>query len=397
MSTTIRYLRRALRLAARGRYSTAPNPRVGAVVVNDDRVVGEGWHRRAGEPHAERLALDAAGEAARGATLYLNLEPCCHEGRTPPCTDAVVEAGIARVVACHGDPNPRVCGQGFRRLRQAGVQVEVGELAQEAVRLNLPFLVSRIHGRPSVTLKWAMSLDGKIATVTGESQWITSPAARAWGVDLRDEHDAILVGSGTALADDPRLTRRPPADARLPRSSEPILRVVADRRLRLRPGARMLDEPGPVLVYARRVAEPADASRSERRRRLERRGAEVVELAEATPAVILADLHGRGIQSLLVEGGGEIHAAFVQAGLYDRVVVAVAPLLLGGRQAPGPLGGEGFSNLDEAPRLEHLEARKRGPDSLLSGYRAGCLQDLLQSVAGSPKTPGIPDGAASGS
>lgn len=397
MSSSETYLRRALRLAARGRYSTAPNPRVGAVVVRDGRVVGEGWHRRAGEPHAERLALEAAGEAARGATLYLNLEPCSHHGRTPPCAEAVVEAGVARVVACHGDPNEEVSGRGFARLRQAGIEVEVGELAQDAVRLNLPFLVSHVLGRPAVTLKWAMSFDGKIATATGESQWITSPRARRWGVDLRDEHDAILVGSGTALEDDPRLTRRPPPRARWPRSPEPILRVVADRRLRLSPDARMLAEPGPVLVYARRDEGSGRRARAERRKALEDRGAAVVELAEPTPAAILADLHDRGVQSLLVEGGGEIHAAFVRAGLYDHVQVAVAPLLLGGHDAPGPLGGRGFAELAEAPRLEPAEMGRRGPDFLLSGYRPGCLQDLSKSVAASPKTPEPRDEAASAS
>lgn len=389
MSADEQHLRRALRLAARGRYATAPNPRVGAVVVRDDRVVGEGWHRRAGEPHAEPLALDAAGDAARGATLYVNLEPCSHHGRTPPCAEAVIRAGIARVVACHGDPNPEVGGRGFARLRDAGVRVDrldsrkpegPGDLLVDALHLNLPFLVSTVHRRPMVTLKWAMSLDGKIATVSGQSQWITSPPARRWGVDLRDEHDAILVGSGTALNDDPRLTRRPPSEARWPRSPEPILRVVADRRLRLPATARMLDEPGPVLVYARRVAEADDPDRTDRIRRLEDRGAEVVAMGDPTPAAILEDLHRRGVHSLLVEGGGEIHAAFVAAGLYDRVRVAVAPLLLGGREAPGPLGGAGFAELAESPRLEHTHVERRGPDFLLSGTRPGCLQDLYRNL-----------------
>ncbi|MEM8961775.1 MAG: bifunctional diaminohydroxyphosphoribosylaminopyrimidine deaminase/5-amino-6-(5-phosphoribosylamino)uracil reductase RibD, partial [Acidobacteriota bacterium] len=204
----LRWLRRTLTLAARGRGRTSPNPLVGAVVVRDGEVISEGWHRYLGAPHAEAAALAAAGDRARGATLYVNLEPCNHYGRTPPCTEAVMAAGIRRLVACHGDPNPRVEGRGFDRLRAAGVEVVDGFLVEEAVALNWRFLVSNIHRRPGVTIKWAMSLDGKIATASGESQWISSPEGRRWALRERNEHDAILVGSGTVLADDPRLTRR---------------------------------------------------------------------------------------------------------------------------------------------------------------------------------------------
>lgn len=366
-------MRRALALAARGRYGTAPNPRVGAIVVRDGVVVGEGWHRRAGGAHAEAEALAAAGGRARGATLYVTLEPCSHHGRTPPCAEAVIGAGVARVVACHRDPDRRVAGRGFGRLAAAGIAVEVGERAAEAVRLNLPYLTAHLLERPAVTLKWAMSLDGRIATAGGDSRWISSPAARRWSLALREEHDAILVGSGTALADDPRLDRR------LGLAGGPIVRVVVDRRLRLPPAARLLEEiaeRGPVVVYTR----PVSGTGAKRRRALAERGATVVELAAPEPAAVVADLFGRGIHSLLVEGGGELHAAFVAAGLYDRVEVVAAPLLIGGRDAPAPLGGAGFARLADAPRLAHLLAGRRGPDLVLSALREGCLPALSSSV-----------------
>ena len=363
VATDRRWLRRALRLAARGRYAVAPNPRVGAVVVRDGEVVGEGWHRGPGRPHAEAEALAAAGGRARGATLYLNLEPCNHHGRTPPCTDAILAAGVARVVACHRDPNPRVRGGGFARLEGAGVAVGSGELAEEAVALNLHFLVPAALGRPTVTLKWAMSLDGRIATAAGESRWISSPKARRWALALREEHDAIAIGSGTALADDPRLDRR------LGLAAGPILRVVLDRRLRLPPAARMLDVRGPVVVYTE-SDDPA------RRSALEARGAEVARLPGAGPAAVLADLASRGVGSLLVEGGGEVAAAFVAAGLYDRVHAVVAPLLVGGRRAPGPLGGGGTGPLAAAPRLDRLAVQRLGPDRVLSGLSPVTLREL---------------------
>lgn len=358
-----RWLLRALALAARGRYTAAPNPRVGAVVVRGGEAVGEGWHRGPGRPHAEAEALAAAGHRARGSTLYVNLEPCNHHGRTPPCTDAVLAAGVTRVVACLRDPNPRVAGGGLARLAEAGVEVETGALAAEAAELNLGFLVPAVLGRPAVTLKWAMSLDGRIATAGGESRWISSPKARRWALGLREEHAAIAVGSGTALADDPRLDRR------LGLAEGPILRVVLDRRLRLPPEAKLLGVAGPVVVYT----ESGDAAR---RAALEAWGAEVVRLPDAGPAAVLAELAARGVDSLLVEGGGEVAAAFVAAGLYDRVQAVVAPLLVGGRRAPGPLGGAGTGPLASAPRLERLTVRRFGPDRLLSGLRPETLREL---------------------
>jgi len=357
----------ALRLAAKGRYRTAPNPMVGAVLVQRGAIVGSGWHRQVGGPHAEVEALREAGDRARGATMFVTLEPCAHHGRTPPCTDAVIEAGVAKVVACHRDPDPRVSGLGFDLLRAAGIEVEVGAMAREAVRLNLRFLIAATLQRPEVTLKWAMSLDGRIATATGQSQWISSLAGRRWALALREEHDATLVGSGTVLADDPRLDRR------LGLAAGPGLRVILDRRLRVPPEARLFTVPGQVLIYT-------EAADSGKRRALEARGATVVVLPGVEPAAVLADLYEREVRSVLVEGGGEVHGSFVTSGCFDCVAIDCAPLLIGGKAAPGPLGGAGFQALAEAARLDGLVARLRGGDLILSGYRKGCLPDLYKSV-----------------
>jgi len=249
------------------------------------------------------------------------------------------------------------------------VAVEHGLLAEAAVRLNLRFLTAVVRKRPQVTLKWAMSLDGRIATATGESQWISGKEGRRWGLAQREEHDAILVGSGTVLADDPSLNRR------LGLSETHNVRVLLDRRLRTPPESRMFDLPGAVLIY---TAPGHEDGRPHLEARLESRGAEVVE--KTTLEDVLEDLHRRGIQSVLVEGGGGIHAAFVEAGLFDRVAIDCAPLLIGGTGAPGPVGGKGADLLEQAPRLERLEAISCGTDVILEGLRDGCLRDLLQSV-----------------
>lgn len=340
---------------------------VGAVVVRDGAVVGRGYHARVGGPHAEVVALRKAGDRARRATLFVTLEPCDHHGRTPPCTEAILAAGISRVVCCHLDPDPRVSGRGVERLRSAGVAVEVGRQARAAVALNLAYLIPKLLGRPFVTLKWAMSLDGRIATATGESQWISSAEAREQGLALREEHDAILVGSGTVLADDPRLTRR------LGRAPGPIVRVVLDRRLRTPPGARLFTEQGPVLVY---TAGPLRAGAAA----LEEKGARLVVMPAPGPSEVLQDLLARGVRSVLIEGGAEVLAAFVEAGLYDRVWIDLSPRLIGGRAAPAALGGSGISHLADAPFLEDLVTERAGGDVLISGLRRGCLQDSLSNV-----------------
>lgn len=363
-----RWLRRCLELAERGRYTVSPNPMVGAVVVRDGECVAEGFHRQLGGPHAEREALQGlTAEQTRGGVLYVNLEPCVHHGRTPPCVDAVLETGISRVVCCQPDPNPAVAGRGFERLRLAGVTVEVGLLAEQAARLNLAFLTRHVSARPAVTLKWAMSLDGRIATATGESQWISSAAGRDWALDLREEHDAILVGSGTALADDPRLGRRRGL------ASGPILRVVVDRRLRLPADAAMFSVEGPVLVVT--ADHPV-----ERFAALRAAGAEILPLAEPSPANLLAELAVRGVQSVLVEGGGEMLESFARERLFDRVEVCCAPKLIGGEVAPGPLRGAGVERLAESDVLESLTARSVGDDLVLSALRAGALAELLAAA-----------------
>lgn len=365
-----RWLRRALTLAKRGAATVAPNPRVGAVLVREGVKIAEGFHRRAGGPHAEIEALAGLSEGgARGATLYVNLEPCSHRGRTPPCAPRVVESGVARVVCCHRDPNPQVAGTGLDQLRRAGIEVESGLLVEEAVRINLPFLVPHLLGRPTVTLKWAASADGKIATRSGESQWISSTSGRRWALGLREEHEAILVGRGTVAHDDPRLDRR------LGRASGAILRVVLDRRLRTPPGARLFEVAGPVLLYT----ESGDRGARER---LERVGAEVVRLGDVSPGRVIEDLGERGVQSVLVEGGAEVLGAFAVAGMFDRVAWCCAPILIGGEDAPGPLGGAGIDRLADAGRIEALRTRRRGPDLIVEGVRSGCLRDLSQKLVG---------------
>lgn len=367
---------RALTLARRGRSTTAPNPMVGSVVVRDGEIVGEGWHRRAGGEHAETIALERAGDRARGGTIYVTLEPCNHDGRTPPCAGRILDSGVRRVVFAHRDPNPEVTGGGAARLREAGLRVESGLLADQAVELNVPFLTRVLHGRPAVTLKWAMSLDGRIATATGDSQWISSEQGRRWALELREEHQAIVVGSGTALADDPRLDRR------LGRAEGPIVRVVLDRRLRLPGAARMFTIEGPVVVYTAepetRTAEAAEWA--DRRERLREAGADVVVLEAVEPAAVVADLAGRGVSGVLVEGGAEVLEAFASSGVWERAAVCCAPLLIGGGAAPGPLGGDGAPKLADAWRLDRLRVRRRGPDVILLGYRQGCLQGLSKSV-----------------
>jgi diaminohydroxyphosphoribosylaminopyrimidine deaminase/5-amino-6-(5-phosphoribosylamino)uracil reductase len=341
------------------------------------------------------VALERAGERARGATVYVTLEPCAHTGNTPPCADALIQAGVARVVACHGDPDPRTAGAGFARLEAAGIEVEVGMLAAEAAALNLHFLAPHAFGRPAVTLKWAMSLDGRTATATGESQWISSPSGRRWALLEREAHDAILVGSGTVAADDPRLDRR--LDRPWGRARGPIVRVVLDRRLRTSPEARLLTVEGPVLVYTAPDAAAGRADRVDRPGRLtalERAGATVIRLPEGTaPEAVLADLLGRGIRSVLVEGGATVAGSFLAAGAFDRVAIDCAPLLLGGDDAPGALGGPGIPRLDGAPRLERLRVQRRGGDLILTGLRERCSQDLLRSVGGSSATRRRPPAA----
>ena len=355
-----RHMRRALELAEGGRGLTSPNPLVGAVVVAaDGRVAGEGFHRRAGAPHAEIEALRAAGAAARGGTLYVTLEPCAHEGRTPPCAPAVAAAGVARVVAALVDPNPLVAGRGLEALRGAGVAVATGVLAEDAARQNRAFLTAMRERRPHVTLKAAMTLDGKIADVHGGSRWISGPAARRHGHRLRSEVDALVVGVTTVLRDDPELTVR--LDAPWPR--EPW-RVVLDTAGRTPPAARLIGAGQP----ARALIAVGAGAPEEAFARLGAAGATVVRCPTRDGRVdlgaLLADLFAREVRAVLVEGGGEVHAAFLDAGLVDRVAVFVAPMLVGGRAAPPAVGGAG-RELKSAVRLGRLAVSRLGDDLLL--------------------------------
>ncbi len=357
------YMALAFRLAARGAGYTSPNPMVGAVVVRDGRIVGQGYHRRYGGPHAEVEALLRAGEQARGATLYVTLEPCNHHGKTPPCTAAVLAAGISRVVIANADPNPRVTGGGAAYLRAQGLQVEMGLLAEVGQKLNEAFFKAVTTGRPWVIAKAAASLDGKIATHTHEAQWITGPKARAWVHRLRHQVDAIIVGIGTVLADNPQLTTR------LPRGQgrDPV-RLILDSRLRLPLDAQVLHvkSAAPTWVACTDMASP------EKRAALQDQGAEVLVLPARDGKVdleaLLTVLGQRRLQSLLVEGGAEIHGAFFDAGLIDKVHLFLAPKIIGGRQAPGILGGRGITHLANAPLVRGMTIRRLGPDLLISGY-----------------------------
>ncbi len=322
-----RFMARAIALARRGLGRTSPNPPVGAVVVRGGSVVGEGWHERAGGPHAEVVALRQAGRAARGATLYVSLEPCNHHGRTPPCAEAVIAAGVARVVAAVGDPNPRVRGRGLRALRAARVRVDVGVLAAEAGEVSAWFRHFVVHRRPFVLLKLAASLDGRIATASGESRWISGAAARRYVHRLRDRVDAVMVGAGTVLADDPALT------CRLARGRDP-LRVVVDGRLRIPPTARLVRQRSSATTL---VATTAAAS-ARRRRALADAGAEVLLLpgrrGRLKVSALLAALAARGVVSVLVEGGGDLAAGMLREHAVDRVLLVAAPRLLGGDGRP---------------------------------------------------------------
>lgn len=367
------FMERALALARRVRGRTSPNPPVGAVVVRDGVIVGEGATRPPGQAHAEIVALEVAGQQARGATLYVTLEPCCFYGRTPPCTQAIQAAGIAEVHLATLDPNPRVCGRGQAELTAAGIRTVVGEAAEAARDLIEGFAQLIRTGRPLVTAKFAMSLDGKIATRTGDSRWITGSAARRRVHEIRNDLDAVLIGIGTALADDPQLTVRLGAEAQDDRQP---LRVVVDSRGRLPPSARLLREPGQTLI-----ATTAAAS-TDWRQELASTGAEILVLpADASGRVDLAALlhalGARGIADLLVEGGGQLLGALFDAGLVDKVHAFIAPIIIGGDDAPTPVRGRGPARLADAWQLHRVRVEQLGPDLLVTGY----VNDPWQGIA----------------
>jgi len=342
---------RALRLAERGLYTTTPNPRVGCVLVNDGRIVGEGWHERAGGPHAEVVALTAAGTNAAGATAYVSFEPCSHHGRTPPCADALIAAKVARVVAAMQDPNPEVAGTGLRKLREAGIKVDAGILETEARELNIGFVSRMTRGRPWVRVKIAASLDGKSALKNKVSQWITGADARRDGHRWRARSCAVMTGIGTLADDDPRLTVRDVETLRQP------LRVVVDSRLRITPEARIL-EGGGVLV--------ATATRDEdKNRALAKKDAEVVILPNAEHKVDLLELAkylaGRGINEVLVEAGINLNSALLRAGVVDELLIYLAPHMLGDA-ARGMFDLGELTEMNKRLQLNIQETRMIGSD-----------------------------------
>lgn len=338
------HMARAIELAQRGEGAVEPNPMVGCVVVREGQVVGEGWHQRFGGPHAEAEALHHAGETARGATMFVTLEPCCHQGKTPPCADAVVKSGVSRVVLAQRDPFPQVAGGGIRILQEAGIEVEVGVCEQQARALNAPYLKLVETGKPWVIAKWAMSLDGKIATRTGDSQWISNEASRAVVHQIRGRVDAIMVGSGTVRVDDPLLTARPAG----PRVAT---RIVLDSAASLAVASKLVKsiEAAPVLVVA-----TSDAP-TENVRRLTELGCEVLVCDGGTPAErihkLLAELGQRRLTNLFVEGGATLLGTLRDADSIDEVHVFIAPKIIGGVHAASPLGGSGLELVADAQRL----------------------------------------------
>jgi len=358
-------MRRALDLARLGLGSVEPNPMVGAVLVQDDRIVGEGWHARFGGPHAEVVAIQNAGAAAKGAELFVTLEPCCHYGKTPPCTDAVLAAGIRRVVAAVADPFPQVSGRGETILRQAGLEVKVGVLEEEARRLNAAFFKRQRTALPLVIAKWAMTLDGCIATATGDSRWISGEEGRRRVHEVRRIVDAVLVGAGTARQDEPSLTVR---------HVEPIAgrgqpaRVVLDERLSIDPSRQPAASARqtPVLVYTTPEGLAAGADRAVR---LREAGCEIVPVARAggvSPRAVLEDLGRRGMSRVLIEGGAHVFGAFLAADLVDRVMIFISPRLLAGRGLPPVIGPDGRT-LRESLELKDLEIERVGADVLVQG------------------------------
>ena len=362
-------MRRALELARRGAGQVSPSPHVGCVITAvDGRIVGEGFYLYRDLKHAETLALEQAGTAARGATAYVSLEPHAHYGRTPPCTEALIKAGIVRVVAPIEDPNPLVSGKGFAHLRDAGIEVSVGLLAHEAARLNEKYIHFIKERRPFIHLKLAASLDGRIATRTGDSRWITGEESRARVHELRHECDAILIGWGTALADNPLLTDRSGLERH-----RPLVRVVLDSELRLPAFSKLAQtaRESPVIIFA---SEHADASRASA---LAARGVEVVRHANQPRDFqqVMQELARRSIQSVLVEGGATVAGALLDAKLVDKTSFFIAPLIIGGSDAPAAIGGAGAEHIADAVHLRDVEITQHGSDLEITGYPKKVIGD----------------------
>jgi diaminohydroxyphosphoribosylaminopyrimidine deaminase/5-amino-6-(5-phosphoribosylamino)uracil reductase len=358
-----KYMERALELAEMGRGFTSPNPMVGAVITKNGRIIAEGYHRRFGDAHAEIEALRVAGDAARGETLYVTLEPCCHHGKTPPCTRAIMDAGIAKVVMAMEDPNPLVAGKGRTELESAGIEVESGLLSEHARKLNEWFAKFTVTGIPFFTAKAAMTLDGKIATRTGDSRWITGEKARGYVHQLRGGVDAIMVGSGTVRTDDPMLTTRTNAG-----DSRDAIRIIVDGDAGLSPDRRIfgLTSSAPTIVAVKTTA-PAD-----RKSALAAVGAELIEIEPKHDKVDLLELAKelgkRNIANVMIEGGGGLLAAAFEAGIIDKILFFFAPKIFGGKDAPTPVDGLGAGMVAEAILLDDISTHRLGDDILIEGY-----------------------------
>ncbi len=363
MDADDRYMWMALDLARQGRGRTSPNPMVGAVIVQGSEIVGTGFHQKAGSPHAEIIALQKAGEQAQDATLYLNLEPCNHHGRTGPCTEAIIKAGISRVVAAMEDPNPIISGKGFARLADAGIKVKQGVLEDKARQLNEAFVKYITTGLPFVGVKVAMSIDGKIGTITGNSQWITGEKARQFVHRLRDHTDVIMVGIETVLKDDPRLTARVEGGG----GKDPV-RVIVDSTARLPLNSQVLGSGS----HAGTIIAVTEKAPSEKCKALEEKGAEVIILPEhegrVDLLVLMKKLAERELTAVLVEGGGTLNFSLLSMGLVDKLFVFIAPLIIGGKESPTAFAGSGIESLQKAWSVENIEMKQFDRDLLLIGY-----------------------------
>lgn len=363
MDSDERYMWMALDLARQGWGKTSPNPMVGAVLVKDGEVVGTGFHRKAGEPHAEIIALQEAGDKARAATLYTNLEPCCHYGRTPPCTDAIIQAGVRKVVIATNDPNPVVSGRGVQKLKEAGIKVKVGVLEDKARRLNEVFFKYITTKKPFVVVKTAMTLDGKIATSTGKSRWITGEKSRKFVHRLRSISDGIMVGINTVLQDDPQLTVRLDGE----KGAAPV-RVVVDSKGRLPLDSRIVK----TSFETKTILATTEFAPQDKLEKLSSLGVEILLLPEKNGRVdlqeLMLSLGKKEISILLVEGGGTLNYSLLNENIIDKIYLFVAPMLLGGQKAPTPLEGVGISEIEDAWLVENLEMKQLDNDLLIIGY-----------------------------
>ena len=357
------YMKAALRLARKGLGLVSPNPMVGAILVRGGKIIGNGYHRFYGGPHAEVYALEAAREKARGSDLYINLEPCSHFGKTPPCVDALIAAGIRRAFIGMQDPNPLVAGSGIKKLRAAGIAVETGMLEQECRQLNEAFIKYITRKNPFVYLKLAATLDGKIATAEGDSKWITCDASRALVHRLRSEVDAVMVGIGTVIKDDPLLTARLKTGA-----GENPLRVIVDSRLRMPPGSKLLKTARAVPT----IIATTDNSALSRQAALKKIGVEILTTTARKGRVdlgqLMKKLGKRGVSTVLIEGGSELSAAALQAGIVDKVLFFYAPKITGGTHAPAMVGGAGINKISAAIRVRDIRYKRVGDDILVEGY-----------------------------